>query len=85
MCGLVLIVVSEAGPNCRYPSPIPARAEHHSLNTYETVKLCKRPMMGEMEGPIGLYQVLSMSQLKPRSVRECCTQPVLRAAVVDTF
>ena len=60
MRSIVLVVVSAAEPNHRYPSPISGRAEHHSLNTYETVKLCKRSMMGEVEGPIGLCQVLSM-------------------------
>ena len=85
MPGVVLAVVSAAEPNRRYPSPISGRAEHHSHNTYETVKLCERSMMGEVEGPIRLYQVLLMFQSEPRSVRECCAQPVVRAAVVDTF
>ena len=85
MRGLVLVVVSAAEPNPRYPSPISGRAEHHSLNAYETVKLSKRSMMGEAEGTIRLYQVLSMFQLKPKGVRECCAQLVVRAAVADTF
>ena len=85
MRGIVLAVVNAAEPNCRYPSPISGRAEHLSHNTYETVKLCERSMMGEVEVPVRLYQVLSMFQLEPRSVRECCAQPVVRAAVVDTF
>ena len=42
-------------------------------------------MMGEVEGPIRLYQVLSMFQLEPRSARECRAQPVLRVAVVNMF
>ena len=70
MCGLVLVVVSMAEPNCRYPSPIPGRAEHKSLNTYETMQLCSGSMMGEVEDPIRLYQVLSKFQLKPRSMRD---------------
>ena len=85
MRGLVLVVVSTGEPNRRYLSPVSGRADHHSLNTYETVKLCKKSMMGEVEGPIGLYQVLSMFQFQPRSVRECCTQPVVQSAVADTF
>ena len=85
MRGLVLVVVSTAEPNRRCLSPISVRANHHSLNTYETVKLCKKLMMGEVEGPIGLYQVLSMFQFQPRSVRECWTQPVAQSAAADTF
>ena len=82
MHGIVLVVVSVAEPNRRCPSPISSRAEHHSLNIYETMKLCKRSMMEEVEGPIRLCQVLFMFQLEPKSVRECCAKPVLRAAVV---
>ena len=85
MCGIVLVVASAVEPNRRYPSPISGRAEHQSLNTYETMKLCKWSMIGEVEGQISLYQVLSMFKLEPRSVRECSAQPVVGAAAVDTF
>ena len=77
--------MSAAEPNCRYPSPISGRAEDHSLNTYKTMKLIKRSMKGEVEGPISLYQVLSLFLLELRRVREFCAQPVVRAAVVDMF
>ena len=60
LCSIVLVVVSVAEPNHRYSSPISGRAECHSLSTYETMKLCKRSMMGEVERPIGLCQMLSM-------------------------
>ena len=60
MCGMVLVVLSVAEPNRRYPSPIFGRAEHHPLHTYETMKLCKRSMKGEVEGPIRLCEVLYM-------------------------
>ena len=85
MHSIVLVVVSVAEPNGRCPSPISGRVEHHSLNTYETKKLCTRSMKGEVEGPIRLYKLLPMCQLDLRNVRECCAQPVVRAAVVDTF
>ena len=85
MHGIVLVIVSVAEPNRRYPSPTSSRAEHHSLNIYETMKLCKRSMMEEVEGPIRLCQVLFMFQLEPKSVRKCCAKPVVRAAVVDMF
>ena len=78
-------IVSVAEPNCRCPSPIFSRVGYHSLNTYETMKLCERSMKGDVQGLIRLYKVLSMCQLDPRSVRECCAQPVVRAAVVDMF
>ena len=41
MCGIVLVIASAVQPNGMYPSPISGRAEHQSLNTYETVTLCK--------------------------------------------
>ena len=41
MHGIVLVVVSAAEPNCKYPSPISRRAEQQSFNTYDTAKLCK--------------------------------------------
>ena len=41
MHGIVLVVVSAVEPNWKYPSPISGRAEHQSLNTYDTAKLCK--------------------------------------------
>ena len=73
---MVLVVISMAEPNLRYPSPISGRAEHHSLHTYETMKLCKRSMKGDVEGPIRPCGVLYMYQLDPRSVRECCARPL---------
>ena len=76
MCGMVLEVISVAEPNRRYPSPISGRAEHHSLHTYETMKLCQRSMKGKVECPIRLCGVLYMYQLDPRSIRECCARPV---------
>ena len=85
MRGMVLVEVSVAEPNCGYLSPISGRVEHHSLNTYDTMKLCKRSMKGEVDGLIGLCDVLSMFQLDPRSVRECCVRPFVSAAVIDTF
>ena len=39
MRGMVLVVISMAEPYIRYPSPISGKAEHHSLHTYETMKL----------------------------------------------
>ena len=77
MHGMVLAVISVAEPNRRCPSLISGRAEHHSLDTYETMKLCKRSMKREVEGPIRLCGVLYMYQLNPRSQRECCARPVL--------
>ena len=77
MHGMVLIVTGVAEPNSRCPSPISGRAEHHSLNTSETMKLCKRSMRGEVEGPIRLCEVLYIHQLDSRSVRECCARPVV--------
>ena len=74
---MVLVVISVAEPNRRYPSPISGRVEHHSLHTYENIKLCKRSMKGEVEGPIRLCGVLYMYQLDPRSVRECCARLVV--------
>ena len=85
MRGMVLVVDSVAEPNRRCPCPISGRAEHHSLNTYGTMKLCKRSMKGEVEGPIRLCEVLCMFQLDHRSVRECFARPVVQAAVADTF
>ena len=77
MCGMVLEVISVAEPNRRYPSPISGRAEHHSLHTYETMKLCQRSMKGKVECPIRLCGVLYMYQLDPRSIGECCARPVV--------
>ena len=54
MRSIILVVESVAEPNRRYPSLFSSRAEHHPCNTYETVKLCKRLIMGEVEGPIEL-------------------------------
>ena len=54
-------------------------------NNNETMKLCKRSMKGEVEGPIRLCEVLYMFQLDPRCVTECCARPVVRAAVIDAF
>ena len=85
MLGMLLVVVSVAELNCGYLSPISGSVEHHSLSTYDTMKLCKRSMKRQMEGPIGLCEVLSMFQLDPRSVRECCVWPFVSAAVIDTF
>ena len=81
MRSIVLVVVSAAEPNHRYLSPISGRAEHHSLNTYETVKLCKRSMMGEVEGPIGLSSAVYVLVETQEHKGVCCAQPVVRRHV----
>ena len=82
---MVLVEVSVVEPNCGYLSPISGSVEHHSLNTYDTMKLCKRSMKGEVDDLIGLCDMLSMFQLDPRSVRECCVRLFVSVAVIDTF